>query len=110
MKTSNILMTFSGLLLALGLQSCSSQHSWYPFLYRPMLSQGNMINENTVSQLKIGMSRQEVIQLMGSPLVETPLSSNHWNYVYSLREKNKVIKQKRLILIFDKNYLMRIQK
>jgi outer membrane protein assembly factor BamE len=94
------------LLLTASLSGCA--HSWYPFVYRPPVSQGNIINPNAVALLKPGMSKDQVTRLMGEPLLETPLSPDTWHYVYTLREKGKLVQQKQLTLYFSGNSLVRI--
>ncbi|MDX2165337.1 MAG: outer membrane protein assembly factor BamE [Gammaproteobacteria bacterium] len=103
MKTSNkIILTFAALLPMLSLTGC------YPFLYHPPLQQGNAINQNAVSQLRIGMTKDQVATLMGSPVLNTPETPNEWHYVYSKRLKGKLVDQKQLILQFAGNKLSRI--
>ncbi len=100
MKTSNkIILTFAALLPMLSLTGC------YPFLYHAPLEQGNVINPNAVNQLKIGMTKDQVAILMGSPVLDTPNTPDEWHYVYSMRIKDKVVEQKHLALSFSGNKL-----
>lgn len=80
----------------------------YPFLYHAPLQQGNVINPEAVSKLKIGMTRDQVLSTMGTPMLETPLSPDTWHYVYMLRVKDKLADQKRLDLYFHQNRLASI--
>lgn len=96
-------------LSALSLSACGN-YGWYPFLYHPTFSQGNMITPQTSDQLKLGMSTEQVKHLMGTPVLETPLSPNTLHYVYTLRVKNKQIEHKQVTLTFKNNRLIDIQK
>lgn len=102
MKTSNkIILTFAALLPMLSLTGC------YPFLYHAPLQQGNVINPNAVNQLKIGMTKDQVATLMGSPVL-TPNTPNEWDYVYVMRTNGKQTEQKQLSLRFSGNKLSAI--
>ncbi len=94
-------------LLATGLSGCSD--SWYPFVYKPPVYQGNIINPNAAAQLKTGMTKTQVLNLMGNPVLDAPLSPNTWHYVYVLREHGKLVERKQLTLYFINNHLARIQ-
>jgi outer membrane protein assembly factor BamE len=103
MKTSNkIIATVVLLVPLLGLTGC------YPFLYHAPLEQGNVINQNNVALLKVGMTKDQVLSTMGSPILETPLSPDVWHYVYTLRLKDKLVEQKQLTLYFNQDKLVRI--
>ena len=51
-------------------------------VYRQDVPQGNRINPDTVSQLEIGMSRNQVEFLLGSPAIVGPYQPDQWHYVY----------------------------
>jgi outer membrane protein assembly factor BamE len=105
-KLSAIILSL--FLTTIGLTGCGS-YGWYPFLYHPSFSQGNVINPNAVNALKIGMTKEQVKNIMGSPLLDTPLSSDTWHYVYRQHEKNKLTQHNQLTLYFSGNRLVRIQ-
>jgi outer membrane protein assembly factor BamE len=83
---------------SIGLSGCTN--SWYPFLYRPTFSQGNTLNPNAVNQLKAGMTKAQVLNLMGNPILDTPLSPDTWYYIYTLSEKGKITQHKKVVLYF----------
>jgi outer membrane protein assembly factor BamE len=86
----------------LGLTGC------YPFLYHAPLQQGNVINSDHFALLKTGMTKDQVLATMGTPILETPLSPDTWHYVYTLRLKDKQVEQKQVTLYFSQNKLVRI--
>ena len=49
-----------GLVATLGLTGCSYFHP-----YRPDIEQGNVMSQDRVAQLKVGMSRQKVTEIIG---------------------------------------------
>ncbi|WP_280548832.1 outer membrane protein assembly factor BamE [Halomonas sp. 11-S5] len=69
-------------------------------VYKRDLPQGNLVTEAMVEQLRPGMSRQQVVDLMGSPLLEAPFDASQWDYVYRLDEAYGGVEQRRVTLTF----------
>lgn len=79
-------------------------------VYKRDLAQGNLVTNDMTSQLQPGMTRQQVVNVMGTPLLESPFDSREWDYVYRLDEAYGGIEQRRLTLVFDGNQLASIQR
>jgi outer membrane protein assembly factor BamE len=94
-------------LIASGLTACGT-HAYYPFLYRAPVTQGNIINPTAFAELKPGMNRAEVVNIVGEPILQTPLSPNVWHYVYTNRVNNKVIQQQQITLYFNGDVLQQV--
>ena len=86
------------------------ENTWYPFLYHPTLEQGNIPNPSTVVRLKTGMTKTQVLTIMGDPILETPVTSDTWDYVYMLRQDGKLTQHHNLKLYFNNNVLQEIRK
>jgi outer membrane protein assembly factor BamE len=54
-------------------------------LYKQPIYQGNLIDESAVKQLQTGMSKQDVMTLMGSPSIADPFNQNRWDYTATQR-------------------------
>ena len=79
-------------------------------VYKPTILQGSVLDMNEVNQLQIGMSKDMVINLIGSPSIIDPFHQYQWDYInHSLIEGETKI-QYRLRLIFDDNILAEIDK
>ncbi|ARS52157.1 outer membrane protein assembly factor BamE [Kushneria konosiri] len=78
-------------------------------VYKRDLPQGNLITPDMVSQLQPGMSRQQVVQIMGSPLMYNAFDDSLWNYVYRLKDADDNITEKQVSLVFNGNQLADIQ-
>ena len=50
-------------------------------VYRQDIRQGNFITQEMVSQLKPGLTREQVRYVLGTPLVTDPFHGNRWDYV-----------------------------
>jgi outer membrane protein assembly factor BamE len=54
-------------------------------LYKQPIYQGNLIEKSAVEQLQVGMSKQDVQILLGTPSIADPFSKNRWDYTASQR-------------------------
>lgn len=54
-------------------------------LYKQPIYQGNLIEPDNVQQLQAGMSRQDVIGLLGTPSIVDPFQPNRWDYTSTQR-------------------------
>jgi outer membrane protein assembly factor BamE len=79
-------------------------------VYKRDLAQGNYITEGMVEQLQPGMSQQQVVNVMGRPLLEAPFDASQWDYVFRLDEASGDIQQRRVTLTFANDRLMDIRR
>jgi outer membrane protein assembly factor BamE len=79
-------------------------------VYKMDVQQGNSISNETVSQLKKGMSKSEVASLLGNPLMQDNFRSNRWDYIYYTGKGRKSSKQQNLTLIFTNDQLAQVTK
>jgi outer membrane protein assembly factor BamE len=77
-------------------------------LSRRVVQQGNLLPAATVARIKIGMSKQDVIQLLGSSLVHNIFDPNHLVYAYSLWKDGSPVRVKYISLTFQHNRLAHI--
>lgn len=54
-------------------------------VYQANLSQGNVIKQEDLDQVEVGMTRGQVRFLLGTPMIDDPFHENRWDYVYYLR-------------------------
>jgi len=78
-------------------------------LYRPNIQQGNIITDQQVKKLHTGMSRTQVKDIMGEPVMSQPLVKNRINYIYTFQHAHDKMVQKQLILTFYQDKLIRIE-
>ena len=55
-------------------------------LYRMDIPQGNRIKPELIDQIEIGMTRNQVRFLLGSPAVIDPYRPDQWHYVYFFKD------------------------
>jgi outer membrane protein assembly factor BamE len=78
--------------------------------YRIEIQQGNYVTQEMLSQLRPGMTRDQVKFVMGSPLLVDMFHSNRWEYIFQRQlEFNKGFEQRNLTVFFENDRLLRIQ-
>ena len=79
-----------------------------PTVYKADLYQGSVLERFKINQLKVGMSKAQVKDLIGSPSVTDPFHNNQWDYInYSTPGVGSVVHY-RLILTFENDNLTKI--
>ena len=54
-------------------------------VYQAALSQGNLLKQEDIDQVEIGMTRNQVRFLLGTPMIDDPFHDDRWDYVYYLK-------------------------
>ncbi len=77
--------------------------------YRMDVQQGNFVTQEMVSQLKPGMSRDQVRFVLGTPLLTDIFHADRWDYVY-WREDGATGKreERKLVVHFKEDRLLRV--
>lgn len=79
-------------------------------VYQPTIMQGSVLDLQEVNQLQLGMSKNEVINLVGSPSIIDPFHQYQWDYINHSTMDDGVKIQYRLRLIFNDGFLSEIDK
>ena len=78
--------------------------------YQPDIQQGNILNNSNLKELRYGMGKQEVLFILGTPMVIDPFNEHRWDYYYSKRDNNKKQTTTRLVTaIFEDNKLVELR-
>jgi outer membrane protein assembly factor BamE len=70
-------------------------------IYKQPVFEGNLLDKEGVDQLKQGMTREQVIALLGSPAMADPFHHQRWDYVASVRHGHHKTEVKDLTLWFE---------
>jgi len=79
-------------------------------VYKPTILQGAVLDINEVNQLQLGMSKESVINLIGSPSIIDPFHQYQWDYINHSTIDGEIEIRYRLRLIFSGNLLSEIDK
>jgi outer membrane protein assembly factor BamE len=76
--------------------------------YRMVIQQGNFISQEMVSQLKPGMTKEQVRFILGTPLVNDIFHADRWDYVFFRETADGKREQRNLSVVFEKDKLARV--
>lgn len=78
--------------------------------YRINIVQGNFVSREAVSQLREGMTRDQVRFLLGTPLLQDVFHGNRWDYYFSFRRgSTPVVQSRKFTVFFDGDTLTKWQ-
>lgn len=77
----------------------------FPGVYKIDIPQGNIITQNMIDQLRPGMTKRQVIFVMGMPLIRDPFHQDRWDYVYNFQPGGGVRGQERISMFFVNDQL-----
>ncbi len=78
-------------------------------VYVADVQQGNVIDKKELDQLKTGMTKKQVKFLLGAPIIQDTFHKDRWDYIYTFREGDNYILEKRhLTLLFKGDKLTKI--
>ncbi len=76
-----IIRLFATIALTLSLSACH----FTPFLYKQDVTQGTVFSENQINQLAVGMPREQVLQILGTPPIKDPFHQDIDTYIFSFK-------------------------
>ena len=76
--------------------------------YKIDIQQGNFISQDMVSQLKPGMSKDQVRNLLGTPLLTDIFHAERWDYVYLRETADGKRESRKIALYFEDGKLARM--
>lgn len=77
-------------------------------LYRMEVQQGNVLDENQISQLEAGMTRSQVLYLLGTPMVPDGFNADRWDYYHYQDTGTGQTNTRRLTVWFNDGVVERI--
>ena len=93
------------------LASCGSVR--LPFVnltpYRMEIQQGNFVSQEMVSQLKSGMTKDQVRFILGTPLITDSFHADRWDYIFRRQRVNSdELEQRQIAVFFEEGRLKRV--
>ena len=73
------------------------------------IQQGNYLSTHKLQQLKLGMSKNNVVGLLGSPVVRNPFDNERWDYAFSIQTGSQAMYTRHIVLYFKHGKLSKIQ-
>jgi outer membrane protein assembly factor BamE len=99
-------------LAALVTAGCASVDSYMPTLrsfgvYKLDINQGNYLSQDMVDKLRVGQTKPQVRQLLGTPLLVSPFRDSRWDYVYEFTHQGAVVAHRTFTAYFVDDKLAR---
>lgn len=69
--------------------------------YKIEINQGNYVTQEQVNRLRVGMTRTQVRNLLGPPLIESAFHGNRWDYHFTLERRGEKLTEHRLSVLFE---------
>ena len=91
------------LALSLALAGCGS------IIHRIDIQQGNIVAPETFAKLKNGMSRSDVRQLLGTPLLTDVFYANRWDYYFRNEIRGKLVENNQFSVFFEDEKVVRVE-
>jgi outer membrane protein assembly factor BamE len=88
------------LFMGISLSACS--------VYKIDVQQGNVLDKEAVDKLKLGMTKQQVLFVLGSPIIKDAFRSDRWDYVHTFRPGKGEMVQRAITVFFKKGKLVKI--
>ncbi|MGO3300310.1 MAG: outer membrane protein assembly factor BamE [Pseudoalteromonas sp.] len=100
------LKTFSfWLIVALTFTTLAGCSSW---VYRINIPQGNFLEQTDVDKLRVNMTREQVLYVLGKPVAEDAFDKSTWHYLYVFNKGRKNEQRKSLVINFENEKLSSI--
>jgi len=75
--------------------------------YRITIVQGNFVSKEAASKMRVGMSRDEVKAVLGTPLLTDMFHDDRWDYVfYFKRGSTAIVQQRDFVINFDGDHVV----
>ena len=76
--------------------------------YRMEIVQGNVVSHEQIAALPKGASREQVVAVLGTPLLTSVFHADRWVYAFSLTRQGKPSQLRHVTVFFKNNQVERI--
>jgi outer membrane protein assembly factor BamE len=80
-------------------------------VYRIDIQQGNLLEDEDVGRVEVGMTRSQVQFVLGTPMIADSFHRDRWDYAYYLtRGRSKEVARRWVVVYFDNDRVSRIER
>ncbi|HEZ1675839.1 TPA: outer membrane protein assembly factor BamE [Neisseria meningitidis] len=91
------------------LTACSVERVSLFLSYKLKIIQGNELEPRAVASLRAGMTKDQVLLLLGSPMLRDAFHTDRWDYTFNT-SRNGIIKERsNLTVYFENGVLVRAE-
>ena len=95
--------------LAILLFACLTLPGCGYIVYKMDVQQGNYVTQDVIARVKVGMTKAEVRQILGTPLVADVFHANRWDYYFSSAKNGRNRDRTLLSIFFESDKVSSIQ-
>ena len=77
--------------------------------YKIDIQQGNVVTREQAQALQPGMSRLQVRDILGSPLLTSVFHADRWDYVFTFKRQGQPPQQRKLVVFFKGEVMERFE-
>ncbi len=78
-------------------------------VHKVSIQQGNYLEADQVGKVEVGMSREQVKFLLGTPIADDPFTNDRWDYVYFYRNgRTGETLRREVVVYFEDDKVSRI--
>ena len=77
--------------------------------YRIDIVQGNAITKEQAALIKPGLTRLQVRDVLGTPLVADPFHAERWDYIFTLRRPGTDVQRRSVVVVFEGDVVKTVQ-
>jgi outer membrane protein assembly factor BamE len=77
--------------------------------YRIDIVQGNAVTKEQAELIKPGLSRLQVRDVLGTPLIADPFHADRWDYIFTLRRPGAEPQRRSVVVLFENNVVKSIE-
>ena len=77
--------------------------------YRSEVVQGNFVSKEQAQALRVGMSRNQVKEILGTPLIASVFHADRWDYAFTIRRQGTKPQQRKLSVFFKNDAFERVE-
>ncbi len=80
-------------------------------VFRIDIQQGNLLDDEDVNQVEVGMTRSQVQFLLGTPAVTDSFHRDRWDYTYYYRHgRSREVEQRWMVVYFEDERVARVER
>ncbi len=80
-----------------------------PKIHKITVYQGNVLTQRMVDDLRPGMTRRQVVFILGEPVNVNPFRIDRWDYIYTVATGQGFNIKRRVSVYFEEDALARIE-
>lgn len=81
----------------------------FPGVYKMRVPQGNIVKQDMLDQLEVGMTKRQVRFIMGTPMVTDTFNDQRWDYIFQVQYGKQTLIEERIAVIFENDKMVSVE-